>query len=185
MSQKNTQGLTNHKTRANALERIDALETSYRALGLSIRESLKKIIERVELNEKILEAVTEILGQDIIESKTKELHVSRLEAQVAEVKTAVDKAAGEGRVLPLEAVQADNCLVVTEARNANGVVMHPSRIYNDISEYNEEPQKLLVGKKVGDVVELNDKSTVKVLEIWCQNLAPPTAETTAEEPKTE
>lgn len=185
MTQKNLQGMTNHKTRANALERIEALETTYRVLGTQIRDALNKLSERLTLNEKIMNAVTELLGQEVVENKVKQHHIEGLEAEVARVSEAVQKAVDSGRILPLDSVKTENCLVVTQSHNADGKLQHPSRIYNDITEYVEEARNLLIDKVVGDKVELSDKSVLTVLEIWCQNLTPPAAEPPAEEPKAE
>ena len=164
-------GMDNHKQRQNIIERVDTLETAYRALVAKTQDTFNKLIEEINTNYKWLEAVTEILGKDIIESKVKEIFVNRCEAGVAEQEDMLTKALTEGRLAVNAAVEPGNLLVVRE-KNAAGEIKHPSKIFQFVGTFQENVINLLLGKAVGDTISLENGDTLEIVGIYKQIEAP-------------
>lgn len=169
----NKEGLTNHKKRQNALERLDELEkavegieTYLKNLFNHMRKSFGELQEENRLNSNILEALADVLGREVVEAKIKERHIEKLEREADALWEALDKQVTEGNFRAIDAVKPEGCLVVASNVNADGKVLHPSKVFNDISEYREDVQKLLVGLSAGATVRTDDGTTVSVIGVY-------------------
>lgn len=169
----NTQGLSNHKKRQNALERLEELEKTVsgienylKSLLGHLRKSLTDLQEDVQASGNVIEALADVLGRETVEAKVKERHINKLEAQAESLQKSLDKQLEEGAFRAIDAVKEDACLVVVSETTAEGKVLHPSKLFNDISEYPEEVKKDLVGKTVGATLNTKTNSVITVLGVY-------------------
>ena len=168
-----TQGLTNHKKRQNALERLDELEkavgsieTYLKNLFSHMQKSFGEIQDENRLNSNILEALADVLGRGVVEDKLKERHIEKLEKETVALQEALDKQVEDGNFRAIETVKEDACLVVASNTGPDGKVLYPTKVFNDISEYLESVKKELVGKTVGATIKAEDGTVVTVLGIY-------------------
>jgi hypothetical protein len=170
------------KKSSDALARIASMETFLNQVAQDFQkvqdtfgqvnnnfQSLAKQMEAVSL---LAEAMAEILGQEQVVSKIKEIQERR---QVQALKNAEDLAVqqteavkvalGDGKISATETITEASLIVVKET-DKNGNVLHPGRAQAWVNTLATEFKSKLLGLKVGEKMEGANGSSVEILEIY-------------------
>lgn len=159
--------LSNQKKRDGILGEIDALGMKQNILQAQTRKSYEILDSRVQQLNTVVDAIAEILGVDVVSAKVQELFIRRAEEGVARNDALIEQGLAEGRLAAAETV-TENCDLVLQEKNAEGTVLHPSKVHTGFGDLTDAFKALVLGKKVGDVVEspVTPGNTLAVLGIY-------------------
>lgn len=158
-------GLSNHKQRVDALTRIDTLEARLDNLHTQLNNAFKQQGEKMDNIVRVLDALTNIIGEEAVTTKVRERHVEKLEAEAAQTEEAVNAAVESGNLVHTDEALGEEYLVVTTQKNADGSVRHPTKLFLPLGGYVPEVKALLEKAKVGDVIPLEDTTTIEIIDI--------------------
>lgn len=165
---------TNAKQRGDLNQRMDVLETRFSTLGRQLQASFGKMSEQVGNIARVVDAISEVVGVEEVSAKTMEMRVAELEAEAAAETAAIDAAIASGELEVAETISATS-YVVTQQNDPEGKLLHPSRVSIPLDGYKPEIKEQLVGKKVGDSIELADRGKLTVLQVLEARVIQPTA----------
>lgn len=152
--------LSQKKVVKSALERIDSLESELPRLAMAINEVLTNNAKKISDLALVLDAVVQVLGQDVVDAKLAELQSVRVAKRLADARKKLGEAVEAGQLISTETVDTDSFVVATVAKEGD-----TESIQVPYSELKAEIRELLLGVGVGTSVEL-DGSTVTVNEIY-------------------
>lgn len=158
--------MTNHKQRASILERVEMTEGQLRSLAQNVSTLMGNVSSQVDNLAKLVNAIAGILGPDVVTARVRQDEIDTLEAQADAVAKNIEESLKKGELVSMDAVDSPEVFVVTRQFNKAGDVMHPSRIQLPFDGYVTEAQGLILGKKVGDTVELPDGGKLEILAVY-------------------
>lgn len=167
-------GLTSHKTSGVATERqrgdirseLDALSARLGAVIPQVNQAFKKINEKADELARVCAALTKLTGQQAVTEEIQRQHIEELNAESAAAGAIIEKAVAAGTMAPTDTITANNNIVVTTERQPDGTIRQPEFIRSALGIYVDEVKEKLLGKKVGDVVTMEDGSTITVVEVY-------------------
>lgn len=166
MSEKNE--VVNTKKTLTATERLDAIEQGFRLLDNGIGD-LARNAEMMRQALKLMDNKVNSMVKALNEGKplTEEVLDGIMKDNAAlELKQKVEDLKAKGDLVDAETVEKESFLALKEIDPANGSVTNP-RFQAPLMMLSQDVQDLLVGKKVGDVVDPgNNRYQIQVLEIY-------------------
>lgn len=169
---KSQNGLTNEKQRGDALARITALEAHVEVLRAQMKRSFEALNQQIDAVAQVLDAASELLGVETVVAKVREKKMAQLEAEAQNTARAVEEEVARGTLVPVETVEADDFLVVTQQADKDGVVGTPSLLHGPVQGYNEAVKAWLPGKKVSDRLLLDNGGTLTILAVYKPSVPP-------------
>lgn len=181
---KKTDGLGNNAKREDALNRIGNLEKAFQQLVPALEKSFKKAQEdnnemsgAIDNLDRVLTALIEVVGKrlggsdepsllDQVKEVVKNNRIKEIESEAAQSDANLKVAVAEGKLIAAEAVKNENDILVTTQTNDKGEVLHPTRAFLTLGQFNPGVKELLVDKKCGDVITLPTGGSVTILEIY-------------------
>lgn len=157
--------MSNDKKQLSASERLKGLEASVNLLDQTIgnvTQSLVMTNQKVSDLDDIVEAMVRLsergqpISKEAINSIRVEINVERLEARLSVL-------VEQGILAPTESITAESFVVGRETNKDTGEVKNP-RMQFAVGVMNEKAVGMLLGKKAGDQVQLEESNPV-VLEI--------------------
>lgn len=127
--------------------------------------AIQNLHQRTQTLEKVVAALLELGGPAVVESKMLEMHNQRLVANAEKQKKELELLVAEGKVVKAEVVN-EKSLLVGQETDKNGAVTSPGRHQLEFAEIAPAFQEKLLGKAVGAVVEIPDKGTFTLNEIY-------------------
>jgi hypothetical protein len=157
----------NSKARADISTRVEHLEQATEQLYKGFQKFVDSVNSRFEDIGRSLNAIATLVGRDSVSKTMTEQHIEELEKESAALESNIKAALTEGRLKAVDTAEAEEYIVVISQRDADGNSKHPLKVHVPLGGYTEEAKKLLLGKKVGDIVTLeSDKSTIEVLAVY-------------------
>lgn len=163
--------LSNHKKRQIITEQIQAiagdiqeLVQAHNRLAQVVQAENDKFDERMDDISVTLRAIATIVGEEKVAEAAKAIRIDYAERTVANQEAALKKQLEEGNIANIETV-TPGLLVVTTIKKADGTLFYPTKNFLPLEQYHNDLQPLLIGKKVGDIIEFNG-NTVEVLGIY-------------------
>lgn len=154
-------------------ERLDSLEQLLQAVINGTNTALNQLNQKVsETLTKantvgvLVNALVELAGQEAVDAKVLEHTRKAAEQQATQEKAEMQMLLSEGRIAPAEVVGEKSVITGVE-KNAEGEAKHPGYSRAEISRLTPEVQTMLMGKKVGESVDLpNGMGTFEISEIF-------------------
>lgn len=169
-------GLSNHKKREDALERISNLEKFSAKIVESVDNSFKTVAKdiqdctsNIEGLDRLIRAIIEVSGPDFQTKVTEQIKTTRiaeLEAQSASSAASVKMYVAEGKLKVAEEVLNDTDILVVTQKDENGELKYPVRNHLALVQFVPAVKELLTNKKVGETVSLPTGGTVEILEVY-------------------
>jgi hypothetical protein len=180
--QKKSDGMGNNKTRADALDRIAVVEqqvidvvNSHNDLAKATHANVVEINNRLDDIYIILQAISQMVGVDKVNEKSKEIRIAVVENEAKENEAAVAKALADGTLVKAETVTAES-LVVMSIKKLDGSVTYPTKTFVTYAGIKPELQSLVLGKKVGETVVIpENNNTLEILDIYVEVVKEPSA----------
>jgi hypothetical protein len=163
---KRINGLSGAKKQLNALQRLDAIESSFNQLIEQLGKQQVALKNRFDNIERGIDAVAELIGREAVENKAKELHTKQLEEEAARTTEAIEAAVKAGTIEATDKVKDEQTFVVVQQKGPDGTVRTPSKIQIPLNGYVPEVKALLQDKKVGEEVTLPSGDTIIILECY-------------------
>jgi hypothetical protein len=163
---KGQDGLGNNKKRGLITEDLQKLVEAHNNLATVSQKELDGIGKRLDDMTVTLQAIANVVGMDKVREESKKIRIQLLEDESAEMGKNVEKAYGEGKLMKIFEV-TDKCLVVASIFNPDGTQTHPFKNYLTFATIKPEVQALLLGKKIGETLQLPTESgTIQILESY-------------------
>lgn len=154
-----------------AIDRItdleNALETLRGQLGKDLQgfvDAFQRVGKHLSVNEQRIMGLIDAVGLDKVEESIRKLSKQEEQDRVAAAQESVAKALADGNIVAQEIVEENSFLVGCE-KNAQGEPTGPSRFYQPVVDLNPDVQALVLGKTVGDVIQLSAGS-LEIFEIY-------------------
>jgi hypothetical protein len=163
---KGQDGLGNNKKRTLIAGDIEKIVNAHNALANAVQKELDGVGKRMDDMAITFQAIANIIGVDKVKEESKTIRIQLLEDESAEMGKNVEKAYSEGKLIKLFEV-TNKSLVVAAIFNATGEQTHPHKSYLTFSTIKPEVQALILGKKIGETLQLPTESgTIQILEIY-------------------
>jgi hypothetical protein len=163
---KGQDGLGNNKKRALIAGDIQKIVDAHNALANVIQKELDSVGKRLDDMTITFQAIANVIGVDKIKEESKKIRIQLLEDESAETGKNVEKAYSEGKLAKIFEV-TDKSLVVAAIFNADGTQTHPYKNYLTFATIKPEVQALILGKKIGETLQLPTESgKIQILELY-------------------
>lgn len=160
-------GLATAKQREGALGQIDEINTRITSIVDQVNRNLSSLNQRSDDAARVLAALTKLVGQEAVTAEVQRQRFEELEAESAQIAEIIDKAVAAGNLERVRTVSGDvREIVVTTERDPQGVVRAPEKVRAPFGQYDENTRAGLVNLSEGDVLQLDDGSTVTVAEVY-------------------
>ena len=168
--------LSQKKQVKSALERIDQIEEDIPQIVLGVNDALLELRgelrNRISPLAQITEALTEILGSDIVDAKIKEIDQRKTMARVETAKKNLEDGLAKGTVVKADAI-SDKSLIVGRETDKDGQVIFPGRAQLTFDKVAPEFQDKLLGQGVGFQVDTQTGGKFEVVEVYDVVTPPP------------
>jgi hypothetical protein len=161
---KKTPELSNHQKRLSILDDIKRLTDAHNGLAQFVQRENDKFDERLDDVSVVLKAIATIIGEEKVADAARAIRIETSEKNVANQEAALQKQIDGGKIASVETV-TPGLLVVTSIKRPDGTLFYPTKNFLPLEQYHQDVQPLLIGKKVGDIIEFNNNS-VEVLGIY-------------------
>lgn len=157
-----------------ALDRLDALEANVRGLAMNqkqILESVNGVVARIQQDlsvmDDIVNAVSEIVGRDKILEVIKKMVEDRATARAEQEKARLAEALAAGELAKSDQPIGLGSIVIGRETTATGEVYGPGWQQFLVAKVKDEALRgVMLGRKVGDVVELPSTNKFEVQEVY-------------------
>lgn len=159
-------GLSNNKKREGAANDIARIVKAHNALAEVSNREFDQIARRLDDMTITLQSIGNIIGVEAVQAESKKLRIKILEDESLEKgKKVAEVYAAGGLVKTLAAT--DKSLIVASICQADGTVAYPSKHYLTWGSILPEVQAILLGKGVGETLQLPTASgTITILELY-------------------
>jgi hypothetical protein len=158
-------GLATEKQRADALSLIAALNNRLQSVVAQLNAELTKVNEKIDGLARVCSALTKLGGEVEVTAEIQRQRHAELNEESSQIAEIIKKAVEAGTMVAGDTIEERSIVVSTE-RDPQGTIRQPEFIRTPLSSYVDEVRDLLVGKKVGDVVTMEDGSTITVVEVY-------------------
>jgi predicted transcriptional regulator len=155
----------NQKRTSSMQEQLASLQNNFTQLVMSVNTALQDLEGRLTNLAKVVEAASQIVGQEVIEAKLGELEQARNEARLAAAKAALEKAVTDGTLVAAEAV-GEKSLIVGRETDKDGKEVGLGRFQMNFSDLKPEFKEKLKDQKAGFSIELPEGGKYFVQEIY-------------------
>lgn len=171
---KKQNGITNHKQRATALERLELLEAQMQVLAKNLQGIFNNLTEEHTNTNRVLAAATEIIGRQAVQDKAKEMRITELETQADQNDKNMEESVKMGTVKPIdEVIDSETVVVVVQEKDKEGNTKYPTRSYSNLAAFEDKIKASLIGKKPGDVLTVEDSDGVTLTLLKVYDVVPP------------
>jgi len=155
---------------------VPALQNSFKRAQDDASETAKSVdnLARVVaslvnvLGDKLPDMTKEAL-LDLVTEDVKANRIAQLEAQAEQSAANVKVALAEGKLVVTKMVENDEDVLVTSQTTETGEVLHPTKAYMKLKQFNPGLKELLKGKEAGSSITLpTEGGTLNILEIYNQ-----------------
>ena len=167
--EKKQDGMTNEKKRKTVLEQVENIIENHNKLAIATQQIFDAIQKDINNVATTLAAIVKVVGVDAVNTEVNKINIENIEKASADNAKLVEDALANGSLEVLEVIDKNlNSLVVGQIKDKDGVVVHPSKTYVHLHQYKPEFIERLVGKKVGDTLDLEDGNVLTVLESYIE-----------------
>ena len=167
--EKKQDGMTNEKKRKTVLEQVENIIENHNKLAIATQQIFDAIQKDINNVATTLAAIVKVVGVDAVNTEVNKINIENMEKTSADNAKLVEDALANGSLEVLEVIDKNlNSLVVGQIKDKDGVVVHPSKTYVHLHQYKPEFIERLVGKKVGDTLDLEDGNVLTVLESYIE-----------------
>lgn len=159
-----------------ALERISDLEQQMPQIIVGINQALNAASTRASELASVIEAISEILGTEVVDAKIKEISERKALQNLASAQDALQKGLEDGSVVKTDSITA-NSLVVGRELDKDGNPVFPGRVQLTYAAIRPDFQKKLLGQSAGFVFSTSESESpnpedgkFEVLEVY--NIVP-------------
>lgn len=149
-----------------ALEQLDSLVLKHNMLATQSEKAFKNLVERISNGERVVGAIIELLGPDVVQTKVREIHIRELEAEADQTAKQIEAAVTKGDLIAVDGVFQDQCIVVTQQIGSDGIIKHPTLVQLPLDGYVPEIKELLKSKRVNETLTLPSGDTLKVIAVY-------------------
>lgn len=152
------------KNSRNALQRLDAVEQTQAQVVQALNSTLGPLQQQFSQYVEIVDAVTAILGDEVVANRVAEIRkeraIQQAEVQAQQVKTLVANG-----ILAVASVIGEKSLIVGKEFDKEGHEMLPGRRQALLSQIRTDLQEKLMGQGVGFKLDTGD-GAFEVLEVY-------------------
>lgn len=164
-----------YQDKRTASERLGALEAALPAiigaLGKQIdplTNSVRQLTDAVNELRLYTDVLVGLAGVDAVADKVREVRTAQANEQMAAEDADTAKAVESGTLVPAEVVSPNSVIVIT-ATGTDGVRQIPDHRRISFAQLKEEVKPQMEGKSKGFVLELPDKSTLTIVDLYDVN----------------
>lgn len=174
------QKVSQRKQVRSALERIDLLEVEQARVINDVNQAFNNQSQQFGRLANIVQAMVEILGGDVVDSKIKEMADAKALANLNAAQAALEHGLKTGEVVKADTI-GEKTLVVGREFDNKGEVVFPGRAQLRFGGIRPDFQEKLKGQAAGFKMETDNGGSFEVLEIYdIVEKAAATAEATAD-----
>lgn len=167
--EKKADGMTNEKKRKAVSERVEEVVENHNKLAMATQQIFDAVQKDMNSVATTIAALVRLVGVDKVNDEVTKINIENMEKTAIENAKLVQDALNEKRLEIVSSIDKDvNSLVVGQIKDKDGVVVHPSKTYVHLHQYKPEFIERLVGKTVGDTLELEDGNVLTILELYVE-----------------
>lgn len=172
------------KSKTKSIEvRLDTFEAQLAGIVGEVNGAFQAQIERLGQFAQVLEAVTELVGVEMVDAKIKEISERKVQERIAQAKEALKQGIASGELVPATVI-TDKSMLVGRETDKDGNVVEPGHIQLPMDRIAfPTVREQLVGQGVGFKVQTPAGNTFEVLEVY--DVVPKPAASPMPEPTTE
>jgi len=165
------------KKAANAMERLDALDTSVddiqqavQKLAMAASQALNQVNNSLGETRETLDAVIGLVGLEAVKAAIEGSRLERMTTAAEKARTAISEAVTAGTLKAGEKV-TEGCLLVGRETRADGTEIPPGYASVHFEQIEEGYRKELLGQGVGGGVATKEGGRFEIISIY-ENVAP-------------